>query len=55
MGIRLEVQVLQRSFVEAQVRSDALERGNRENQSENIRLHEEIHRLQTRRRTRKRN
>ena len=57
---RLEsnVQVLQQRLDEALYTNHALERGNRENQAENTRLHEEIHRLQanaTRRNTRKRN
>jgi hypothetical protein len=55
---RLEsnIQVLQQRLGEALDANDALERGNRENQAENIRLHEEIHRLQNAaRRTRKRN
>ena len=55
---RLEsnIQVLQQRLGEALDTNDALKRGNRENQAENIRLHEEIRRLQNAaRRTRKRN
>ena len=55
---RLEsnIQVLQQHLGEALDTNNALERGNRENQAENIRLHEKIHRLQNAaRRTRKRN
>ena len=55
---RLEsnIQVLQQRLDEALDTNDALKRGNRENQAENIRLHEEIRRLQNAaRRTRKRN
>jgi len=46
---RLEtnIQVLQRRLIDAQVTNDALERGNRQNQAEQIQLHDEIHRLQT--------
>lgn len=56
---RLEsnIQVLEQRLGEALDTNDALERGNRENQAENIRLHEEIRHLQTNaiRRTRKKN
>ena len=55
---RLEsnIQVLQQRLGEALDANDALERENRENQAENIRLHEEIRRLQNAaRHTRKRN
>jgi chromosome segregation ATPase len=46
---RLEenIQVLQQRLGEALDTKDALERGNRENQAENTRLHQEIRRLQT--------
>ncbi len=51
-----EVLALQRLLAEVQDNNDALEQGNRENQRENTRLHEEIRRLQAnaaRRQTRK--
>ena len=41
-----EVQALQRLFMEAQGQNEALERGNRENQRENVSLHSEIQRSQ---------
>ena len=46
---RLEtnIQVLQQRLGEAQDTNDALERGNRGNQAENTRLHQEIRRLQS--------
>ena len=45
---RLEsnIQVLEQRFGEALDTNNALERGNRENQAENTRLHKEIRRLQ---------
>ena len=55
---RLEsnIQVLEQCLGETLDTNDALERGNRENQAENIRLHEEIRHLQNAaRRTKKRN
>ena len=56
---RLEanLQILENRFEEVQDTNNALERGNRENQAESIRLHEEIRLLQNaaRRRTKKRN
>ena len=57
---RLEsnIQVFKKNLNEALDTNSALERGNRENQAENTRLHQEIRRLQVnaaRRNTRKKN
>lgn len=55
--LEADIQVLQQRLGEALDTNDALERGNRENQAENTRLHQEIRRLQANaaRRTTKKN